>query len=95
MILATWNCFSIPFTVAFAEDMSSHWTIDLMNSSIDFLFIADLLVTFRVTYQNSKTGDEEFNTTKIALNYLKGRFWIDLLASLPLDFISWIVFSDE
>lgn len=34
---------------------------------------------------NSKTGEEEFDSKTIAKNYLYGRFWIDLFASLPLD----------
>ena len=34
------------------------------------------------------TGDEVFESKLIAKRYLKGRFAIDLLASLPLDFVS-------
>ena len=36
---------------------------------------------------NSKTGEEVFDLKKIAKNYLKGRFWVDVLASLPFDVI--------
>jgi len=95
MILATWNCFSIPFTVAFEGDFNTHWTFDVFNSCIDFLFIADLIVAFRTTFQNSKTGDEVFSAKEIAVNYMKGRFWIDLLASLPLDFISMLFLTTD
>ena len=94
MLLATWNCFQIPFSVAFAEDYFSHWTLELFNSSIDFIFIMDVVVTFRSSYQNSRTGDEVFDCKLIAINYIKGRFLIDILASLPLDFISWIFLAE-
>ena len=33
------------------------------------------------------TGDENFNTGDIALNYLAGRFLVDLLSTIPFDTI--------
>ena len=52
MILATWNCFSIPFSVAFQNDYSEPFVLEVFNSLIDFVFIGDLIVAFRVTYQH-------------------------------------------
>ena len=88
MVLATWNCFSIPFSVAFQNAYSEPLLLEIFNSLIDFIFVADLIVAFRVTYQHPRTGDEVFDGKLIARRYLKGRFAIDLLASLPLDFVS-------
>ncbi len=50
MFLATWNCFSIPFDVAFANDFDTPVFMEITNSMIDFLFIADVVVAFRSTY---------------------------------------------
>ena len=90
MILATWNCFSIPFSVAFQNDYVDPLWLEIFNSSIDFIFILDLLTSFRTTYQHPKTGDEVMDLKMIAVRYFKGRFTIDLLASLPLDFFSMV-----
>ena len=93
MVLATWNCFSIPFTVAFQNDFSSNIYLDSFNSLIDFLFVIDVFVNFRTTYQDSLTGEEIYSSSKLAFNYIKGKFFIDLLASLPMDFFGWIIFQ--
>ena len=45
---------------------------------------------FRTTYVDTYSGIEQFDTKVIAKNYLKGRFWIDLLATIPFDTISLI-----
>jgi hypothetical protein len=52
---------------------------------IDLLFFIDILFNFRTTYTDSSTGDEIGNPKKIAKHYVLGRFWIDLLSSIPLD----------
>lgn len=55
----------------------------------------DVVFNFRITYVNKKTGEEEFDLKKIAFNYLKGRFWVDLLASLPFDVITLFILSSK
>lgn len=94
MILATWNCFSIPFNVAFEPDFMTTIWMDLFNAVIDILFMIDVIINFRTSYINSKTGEEIFDLKLIAKNYMKGRFWIDILASLPMDVIT-LGFSEE
>jgi len=52
----------------------------------------DIVLNFRTTYVNSKTGTEVINSRKIMLNYaFHGRFFIDLLASIPFELIVSIV----
>ena len=41
------------------------------------------------------TGDESTNPKEIAKNYLKGRFWVDLLATVPLDQIVGVFVSND
>jgi hypothetical protein len=44
-----------------------------------------LIVNFRTTFIHPKTGHEVLEGDKIAYSYLKGRFWIDLMATIPFD----------
>ena len=60
MALATWNCFSIPFIVAFMPEMSSDPMILNTNYVIDVIFFLDIVLNFRTTYFSRKTGDEIF-----------------------------------
>ena len=86
--LALWNVFFIPYNVAFRPSIGATPWFLTFNYFIDFAFFFDILVNFRTTYFN-KDGDEIFNPKDIAKRYvLGGRFFIDLLASVPLDGIS-------
>lgn len=64
--------------------------MDLLNGMIDIMFMLDVIINFRSSYVNDATGEEVTKCGSIAFNYLKGRFWIDLVASLPLDFLSYV-----
>ena len=85
MVLATWNCFAIPLEIAFEPAMSKGIGWLVINSVTDVLFLVDIVLTFRTTYINTATGDEITEPKKIAMQYLSGRFWIDLLATIPFD----------
>ena len=76
MALATWNCFSIPFIVAFTPELSSNPVILYLNYLIDVIFFLDIVLNFRTTYFSGKTGDEIYDPRKIARNYLGGKFLI-------------------
>ena len=61
MLLATWNCFTIPINSAFEpKGMQTFW-FEAINSFIDIIFMIDVIINFRVTYMNQKTGEEEFD----------------------------------
>ena len=86
--LALWNVFFIPYNVAFRPAIGQTPWFQGFNYFIDFAFFIDILVNFRTTYFN-KDGDEIFSPKDIAKRYvLGGRFFIDLLASVPLDGIN-------
>ena len=87
MLLAIYNCFVIPLQISFDPPVFNSVGFLVINSTIDVLFAVDLVVMFRTTYIDSYTGEEIFNGNKIALNYIKGRFWMDLLATIPFDTI--------
>ena len=95
MLLATINCFQIPYNVAFSDIEDSNVFMDIFNGMIDFLFMLDVFVNFRTSYVHEATGEEVKDTKKIAMKYLKGRFWVDMLASVPLDFLSYAFSNDK
>jgi hypothetical protein len=80
--LAVWNCFWIPYSVAFSLEASLG--IQLFNNTIDLLFFIDIIVNFRTTYI-TKDGEEIYEPPQIARKYIYGgRFLLDFLASVPL-----------
>ena len=70
MLLAIYNCISIPFDAAF--DPSANFWYDLFETTVDICFAVDILINFRTTYVNPNTGLEVMSSIKIAWNYLKG-----------------------
>ena len=44
---------------------------------------------------NEKIGQEVYDLKSIAIQYIKGKFWIDLLASIPLDYILLIIKNND
>lgn len=86
MVLATWNCYSIPYNVAFTTESST--IMEVFDALIDFCFLLDIIVQFRTAFINTATGDEISVPKLIAKHYLKGRFWIDFLATVPFDLLA-------
>jgi hypothetical protein len=88
MILATINCFQIPFDVAFQPPLFKTTLFQIANYFIDLCFFSDIIVSFRTSYINEKTGAEIKDKKSIAKYYFKGQLTIDVLATLPFDTIA-------
>ena len=88
MFLATVNWFQVPYNVAFGSEESI--PLYTINAIIDVFFILDILINFRTSYVNENTSEEIFNVRKVAIKYLKSKFTIDFLASIPFDYIALI-----
>lgn len=95
MIFAIFNCFAIPVDVAFEPGFMDTWYFLLINSVIDFIFLLDLIINFRTTFIHAKTGKEIIEPKEIAITYLEGRFWIDLLATIPFDTFAELIIGSE
>jgi len=90
IFLAIYNSFQIPFEIAFnPADMKTPAFI-VLNSMIDFIFLLDIVVNFRTTFYDIETGDEVFDAKRTGRKYLKSRFTIDLLSTIPFDNIALI-----
>lgn len=69
----------VPYNLAFSHRDSNGWILSL------FLFL-DIVVTFNTAYFDS--GALIVKRSDIACHYFKGWFWLDLLATLPLDLLT-------
>lgn len=87
MLVSVWNCFTLPVDIAFEPDFFESPGMIVFNYLIDCVFAVDILINFRTTVIDGKTGLEIIRGKNIAINYLKGRFIIDLLATVPFDSI--------
>ena len=84
MIAATFNCFSIPFKVAYNPlSMQTIW-FTILNACIDFSFGIDIILTFRTSFIDDY-GNEIYLPKDIAKYYIQKDLWLDLAATLPLD----------
>ena len=58
------------------------------------MFVLDIVVSFRTTVIDEKTGEEVKNLKFLAGSYIKSSFTIDLLATLPFDQIAEAILGD-
>jgi len=59
---------------------------EIFEIGIDILFAVDVAINFRTSFVHPKTGLEVVEGKLIARNYVfSGRFWIDLLATIPFE----------
>jgi hypothetical protein len=84
MMLALWNALSIPFFVAFRPKEEGTVYMFALNTVIDLIFCFDIGLNFYTTYIDS-SGEEVLDQKKIIKKYMKRNFWIDLVASIPID----------
>ena len=54
---------------------------------IDIMFFMDIVMNFRTTYFNARTGEEIIDKHKIVIHYVFGSFLIDLLSTIPFGLI--------
>jgi len=86
IVLALYNCISIPLNVAFPSEQEQNLGIQIFERIVDCLFAFDIAMSFRTTYVNPLTNTEVMNGKRIASNYFfSSRFWIDLMASIPFE----------
>jgi hypothetical protein len=89
IILAIYNCFWIPFEIAF--EPAVNFFIVTLNSFIDLIFYIDIVFNLRTTYMTEE-GEEITATKKIANRYiLHGTFIVDVLSILPLNALTPVI----
>lgn len=76
----------VPYRLAFSNHDSKAWSV--IYNVIDVCFGVDIFLTFNTSYSDSDNMKEIYDRKKIALNYLKGWFIIDLVSIFPFDKLS-------
>lgn len=80
VLLLIYTAGLVPFFTCFVEVVSDfQFAFDLI---VDFIFMVDIILSFFTAYE-IKPGIFEYRKSKIALNYIKGFFFIDLLTTIP------------
>lgn len=85
ILLSLYVCFVLPLQIAFEPASLEGGVNIVINYISDVIYILDLFVNFRTTVKNHLTNEEITQPSEIAKNYIKGRFWLDLIASIPFD----------
>ncbi|XP_012534396.1 potassium voltage-gated channel subfamily H member 8 isoform X4 [Monomorium pharaonis] len=73
----------VPYNASFINTDRPTMVSDVV---VEVLFIFDIVFNFRTTYVSRK-GEVVSNSRSIAVNYVKGWFFVDLVAALPFDFL--------
>jgi Ion transport protein len=95
MLVSVWNCFSLPVDIAFNPKAFDSAINVIVNHIIDGMFALDILINFRTSIIDDITGHEIVNPTSIAIIYLKSRFIIDLMATVPFDSVFYSLVSQD
>jgi len=91
IILALYNCFFIPFELSFSPPELTGVEFFLLNTAIDICFGIDIFIAFRTTFYHPITGDEIRDLKIIRKNYIRGRFAIDFLSTVPFDNLLFLI----
>ena len=94
LLIVAYIAITVPFNVAFKihDRYYAMFTIDIF---FEVVFVVDILINFRTTYIDVESGRLISQPSKVAIHYLKGWFFVDLLAALPFELLyyyehSWV-----
>jgi len=86
ILFVLYSSFQIPYDTTFRTQAQPLF-LAVMESFIDVAFAIDLCTNFCTTYMDEHQHIEINNSKKMAIHYLQGFFWIDLLATVPFELI--------
>ena len=84
IVLLVYTAIFVPFRLAFIEEDSLPLTI--VEATVDILFGIDIYVNF-ISAIEGENNQLITDHRTIACTYLKGWFWLDLLACFPFNYI--------
>ena len=85
LVLLVYTALWIPLRVGFEFDPSGG--VKALELIVDVLFLTDVVVNFLTSYE-CENGHMEYRVSFIVLRYAKGWFAVDLISSIPFDFIA-------
>ena len=78
------SCVTTPVNLAFPDLEPNHQWYGNMHLAIDILFGFDIILNFNAAFEDETFAVRD-DRKEIACRYIKGWFWIDMLAVLPFD----------
>ena len=76
----------VPFQVTFYDNDEEPQFLNVIAYSIDVLFFIDIIINF-FTVCTNKYDEIIVDRKKIVKSYLKGWFFFDVIATVPLDML--------
>ncbi|XP_034246961.1 potassium/sodium hyperpolarization-activated cyclic nucleotide-gated channel 2 isoform X4 [Thrips palmi] len=94
LLLLVANLIILPVAISFFnDDLSTRWIA--FNCLSDTIFLIDIVVNFRTGIMQQDNAEQVILDPKIiAKNYLKTWFFLDLISSIPLDYI-FLIFNQD
>ena len=88
VLLVLYNSLLIPLTIGFIErdDYQTMYGLVAWDTAVDIFFLLDIIVNFRTAYPLSE-GGFEIEPVLVAKRYLRTWFSLDLVATLPIEWI--------
>ncbi len=87
IVLITYITISLPYRLAFYSELEN-FGLAAFDFLIDIFFLCDLIINFRTAYV--RDGELVSSPVRIARNYLRSWFLLDLCSSLPIE---WFLFG--
>ena len=87
VLLVVFNALLLPLQLS--EVVSG--TSLAFDTSLDFIFIADICLNFCTPYRHKGGSDWETRSFRMAIQYAKGWFLLDFASSFPIDLVTWSV----
>ena len=89
ILFSLYNCIELPMEIAFnyRKFHDERSIAEKFNNVVDVMFFVDIVMNFRTTYFNPRTGEEIIEKHRISKHYLQGQFIIDLLSTIPFDLV--------
>ena len=89
-VLLLFTAIVTPYEVAFIS--TQYNALFYINRVVDFLFLVDIVFAFSTGFQDQNIGTGtyvwNFDRKRVALRYLRGLFFIDLVSLVPFDWIA-------
>ena len=91
-LLVCYTMVVAPIEMAFYSNRRVPGSLKSINVVVELCFVIDLGLGFVTGYRRG--AEVVMDLRLIALNYLRGWFWVDFIASIPLDTLS-VLFGDD
>jgi CRP-like cAMP-binding protein len=85
VLVLMYSLAEIFYSLAFTKDSCDWNYLTEIEMFVDIFFICDCVLSFFTSYEDPQTGIEVTDHGKIARNYLRGWFTLDVISSFPLN----------